>query len=393
MGVGLLALGLLALAPVRAEAAPSPERIDTFDVPTPLVDTTSPGGIVAKRRSAPRVHVLVPEGYDDHPDREYPVLWLLHGANGGSDTWLKPVSSIVKDLGAVVVMPDGGVFGMYMDWWNGGARGGPAWATFHLQVLRQRIEEQYRIRPGRQWHAIAGISMGGQGALRYAALLPGYFGSVAGLSAALPDMRTFEAQGGIAVLPAGAGATGVTYDAIWGPENGAYAKGNNPMDLVANYEHTRMFLTSGNGVHCYQDPTSPNALVLDTITETFLHLQQRPFAAAARGAGADVTAQSTCGSHTFGVWDRAWPEVREWGFFEPVPEDPWRWTYETVATTGEVWGLRFRFAEPPASVVTMRRVGSRLTVSGHGQLELTGSGGCRMALELPYDGTLPTACR
>src|SRR3546814_7766171 len=75
-------------------------------------------------------------------------------------------------------MPDGGVFGMYMDWWNGGRREGPAWASYHLDVLRQTIDDRYNIRPGRRWHAIGGISMGGQGALRYAALLPGYFGSV-----------------------------------------------------------------------------------------------------------------------------------------------------------------------------------------------------------------------
>ena len=76
----------------------------------------------------------------------------------------------------IMVMPDGGQFGMYMDWWNGGVRGAPAWATYHLQVLRQEIERRYPIRRGRRWHAIAGISMGGQGALRYAAMLPGYFG-------------------------------------------------------------------------------------------------------------------------------------------------------------------------------------------------------------------------
>src|SRR5262245_48494014 len=40
-------------------------------------------------------------------------------------------------------MPDGGQFGMYVDWWNGGVRGAPAWATYHLQVLRQEIERRF----------------------------------------------------------------------------------------------------------------------------------------------------------------------------------------------------------------------------------------------------------
>ena len=94
-------------------------------------------------------------------------------------------------------MPDGGKFGMYTDWWNGGRRGDPAWATYHLKVLRRTIERRYRIRPGRRWHAIGGISMGGQGTLRYAAMLPGYFGSAVGFSAAFPDTQSPVAVAGL----------------------------------------------------------------------------------------------------------------------------------------------------------------------------------------------------
>ena len=388
---GLVVTAALAPTPARAAAAPAPARIETFDVATRLVDPSSPGGILQKRRTSPRVHVLLPEGYDDHPGERYPVLWLLHGANGGTDSWLSSIKKLAAGLPAVIVMPDGGQFGMYMDWWNGGTRGGPAWATFHLQVLRQKIEERYRIRPERRWHAIAGISMGGQGALRYAALLPGYFGSVAGFSAALPNMRTPEAEVGLGVLTSAGGAVGVTYDAVYGPPTAPYARGTNPQDLVTNYEHSRIFLTSGLGAHCPQDPI-PQTLAIDTITETFIHLQQGPFAAAARNAGADVTPQTTCGSHTFGVWDRAFAAARAWGFFEPVPEAPHRWTYRTIATTGEAWGLRFRFAQPPSNVVVLRRAGDALRVSGHGRLELRGPEGCHVELDLPYDGRLPAAC-
>lgn len=387
---GLVAVGGLAPAPARAAEEPSAARVETFDVPTPLVDPASPGGVLEKRRANPRVNVLLPEGYDDDPDRRYPVLWLLHGANGGTDTWLPGITKLLDGLPAVVVMPDGGKFGMYTDWWNGGARGDPAWATFHLQVLRQKIEERYRIRPERRWHAIAGISMGGQGALRYGAMLPGYFGSIAGLSAALPNMRSPEGVVGLLALTA---AGGVTYDAVWGPPTGAYARGTNPQDLVSNYEHSRIFLTSGLGVNCPADPIRPEAIWLDTITETFIHLQQAPFTVAARGAGADVTAQTTCGSHTFGVWDRAFPEVRKWGLFEPVPEAPTSWTYRTIATTGEAWSFRFRFTEPPANVVVLQRAGTILRVSGRGRLELSGPEGCRLELDLPYQGRLPKACR
>jgi S-formylglutathione hydrolase FrmB len=35
------------------------------------------------------------------------------------------------------------------------------------------IERRYRIRPQRRWHAIAGLSMGGYGAMYLASQLPG----------------------------------------------------------------------------------------------------------------------------------------------------------------------------------------------------------------------------
>jgi S-formylglutathione hydrolase FrmB len=389
--VVLLAFLLLALAPgTRAETQePVIPNLDTFELPSELIDTTVPGGILEDGRPVPKVHVLLPEGYADHPDDRYPVLWLLHGANGGTDTWIPGITELAAGFPGIIVMPDGGQFGMYTNWWNGGARGDPAWATYHLDLLRQTIEERYRIRPERRWHAIGGISMGGQGALRYAAMLPGYFGSVAAFSAALPDMQSLVAEGGLGLLASGGGAT---YDAVFGPATGAYAEGTSPQALVANLGHTRVYLTSGWGIPCLQDPIRPQTVPLDLITETFLHLQQTPYALAARAAGADVTAVTSCGVHTFEIWDRAIPAAIEWGFFEDVPEDPDTWVHRTIATTGEMWGLRFRFAAPPATVAQFERSGDRLVGSGTGDVVISGPDGCELRVTLPFRQSLPPAC-
>src|SRR3546814_1224008 len=79
-------LGGLALVPAPARAtadaeAPSPARLETFELPSDLVDPASAGGRLEDRRRAPQVHVLLPAGYVHAPDRDYPVLWLLHGAD------------------------------------------------------------------------------------------------------------------------------------------------------------------------------------------------------------------------------------------------------------------------------------------------------------------------
>jgi S-formylglutathione hydrolase FrmB len=384
----LAAVGLLALAPVAAQGA----ELQTFELPSELVDTSTPGGTLEDGRTVPKVHVLLPDGYRADSKRGYPVLWLLHGANGGTDTWIPGITTLAAGLPAIVVMPDGGQFGMYMDWWNGGVRGAPAWTTYHLQVLRQEIDRRYPIRRGRRWHAIAGISMGGQGALRYAAMLPGYFGSVVGFSAAFPDMQAPIAQIGLDLLPVPDRGGRTVYEVIFGSADGAFAEGNSSQALAANYEHLRIYVTSGDGVNCPQDPPGPT-FDLDAATESFINQQQEPFADAVRAAGADVTTVTTCGVHTFGVWDRAFAAAREWSVFEPVPERPQRWVYRTVATEGEMWGLRFRFAAPPSTVAQFERSGRKLAATGSGVVEITGRRGCRFSAELPFERRLPPACR
>jgi hypothetical protein len=229
--------------------------------------------------------------------------------------------------------------------------------------------------------------MGGQGTLRYAALLPGYFGSAVGFSAAFPDTQADVAQAGFDSL----GDEEVTYAAMFGPAAGAYAEGNSPQALARNYAHTRIYLTSGNGTNCPGDPPGPT-FALDGATETVINAQQGPFAAAVRAAGADVTEQTTCGVHTFGVWDRAFPAARAWGLFKPVPERPRRWTYRTVARSGEMWGLRFRFAEPPRAVAVFKRAGRVLTATGRGTVRIRAGRGCRLSGALPFRRRLPARC-
>ena len=384
----IAALGLLALAPVATAGA----ELQTFELPSELVDASTPGGILEDGRTVPKVHVLLPDGYRADSKRGYPVLWLLHGANGGTDTWIPGITTLAAGFPAIVVMPDGGLFGMYTDWWNGGIRGAPAWSTYHLQVLRQEIERRFPIRRGRRWHAIAGISMGGQGALRYAAMLPGYFGSVVGFSPAFCDMQSDIPQIGLNLLPVADLRGRTVYEVIFGSADGAFAEGNSPQALAANYDHLRVYLTSGDGMNCPEDPVTPG-IALDAVTEFLINSLQGPFADAVRAAGADVTAVTTCGVHTFGVWDRAFAAAREWGFFESVPERPQRWVFRTVATEGEMWGLRFRFAAPPSTVARFERSGRKLAATGSGTVEIRGRRGCRFSAELPFERRLPPACR
>ena len=395
VSAGVLVL-ISPVAPSATAGTARGQRIESWTLPSPLVDTRSPGGRLADGRTVPKVNVLLPAGYDNHPRRHYPVLWLLHGAGGGTNNWLGPNVPVARDFAGfpgIIVMPDGGVFGMYLDWWNNGHRGEPAWARYHLTVLKKAVEHRYRIRPARRWHAIAGISMGGQGALRYAEMLPGYFGSVAAFSAAVPDMQSIDARLGVALMGAVDGASaGAGYSAMFGPSRGPYAEGNSPAALVGNLAHTRVFLSSGNGINCPQDPVNLQSIVVDTTVETVVSAQQRSFARSLRAIGAPVTAVSTCGVHTFGVWDRAIAAARRWGMFARPPRPSAHWDYRTIATSGVAWSLAFRFQRPPEQVALFERRGARLSGRGASRVRFTGHG-CGFTRSLPFSLTLPRACR
>ncbi len=389
--VAVLLATTLTTAPGHADPSP---RVVTLNVPSALVDPTALGGTLKDPATGLQVKVLLPAGYDDNPSARYPVLYLLHGANGGSSDYLDQlhVDTLLGSVPAAIVMPDGGTYGMYSNWWDKGALTGPDWTDYHLDVVLPLIEHDFRIRTGRQWHAIAGISMGGQGALRYASMMPGYFGSVAGLSPAVPDMRSPIAYAGLTALVGANGSGLVTYEDIWGPINGYYAKANNPQDLISNVADTRMYLASGDGINCPGDPINPKSIATDIPTEAGIRLLTDRYATLARAGGTQVTQRRTCGVHTWPVWVRDFQDIlAHWDFFGAVPADPSSWTYRTGMRHGSMWQFTFSFAGPMTAVDTFTRAGNLLSGTGAGTVTLS-TDGCTFTVTLPFSRTLPSGC-
>jgi enterochelin esterase family protein len=113
-----------------------------------------------------RMHVYTPPGYERSRDA-YPVLYLLHGAFDGDDSWstVGRAGFILDNLIAggsakpmIVVMPDGHTARF------GGGAGGLDTADFVREFtadIKPYVEGSFRIRRGRAATAIAGLSMGG----------------------------------------------------------------------------------------------------------------------------------------------------------------------------------------------------------------------------------------
>lgn len=133
------------------------------------------------------VRIIVPAGYDPAGERRYPTLYLLHGGLGGFRDWTDQggIEEMTEDLEVIIVTPHGGSGGWYRDWDNFGRGGTPKWETFHLEHLLGWVDSQLRTRSDAEHRAIGGVSMGGYGALSYAARHPDLFAAAVSFSGAV----------------------------------------------------------------------------------------------------------------------------------------------------------------------------------------------------------------
>ena len=131
--------------------------------------------------------IYLPSDYD-YSNREYPVLYLLHGAGDDHTGWIQfgEVKSIADktnkeglSTSMIIVMPDAqtgqkGYFNDINQKWN--------YEDFFFKEFIPFIEKKYRIKSEKRYRAIAGLSMGGGGSFIYALRHPDMFSSACPLS-------------------------------------------------------------------------------------------------------------------------------------------------------------------------------------------------------------------
>jgi S-formylglutathione hydrolase FrmB len=375
--------GLALAAPANAT------RLETFTTTSAYVDPSKqnfnhPPGTDPGRPNALRVNVLLPDGYDGK--RRFPVLYLLHGHGDAYDSWMSPqqgqLTSVAKGFPGIVVMPEG-ARGWYTNWWNGGRRGAPAWERYHLDELIPLIQSRYRILGGRRWHAIAGLSMGGEGAMYYAEQRPGYFGSAASFSGVLNLERP--------EWPTGFDTQGEKHTDVFGDPQAQqfYWAGHSPTALVESLRNTRVFVAVGDGT----PKPGEVSKYFGALSEADLHQHANDFVIAARAQQVDVTYDQRQGIHDWPYWRQHLADALKWGFFGPVAQHPLEWAYTTVAQSSRAWGFRFEFVKPPEAVETFRLEGNRLLGDGAGTVSVRTPGGAVFSAKLPFNVAVPSAPR
>ncbi|MDA3644266.1 esterase family protein [Saccharopolyspora indica] len=301
------ALLLIPVAPASATTVAddgarvvSETRVDdrTIDlvIDSPALGTTAP------------VRLLLPTNYESQPDRLFPQLWLLHGCCSDQDVPPTPdyvawtehtdVAAFTADKDVLVVMPSGGQAGFYSAWRSGA----PDWERFHTSEVRQIVERNYRAN---QTRAVAGLSIGGYGAMAYAFRHKGMFRAAASYSGLPNTLAPGVAQWIQAILV----REGFGPFDLWGSErwNHDVWSEHNPFDHLDDLRGTALYVSAGNG---RPGPLDPSAS--DDPVEMTAYVSSRTFTDVLWLRGIPVTVNYYGnGTHGWPYWERelhtSWP--------------------------------------------------------------------------------------
>lgn len=148
-------------------------RVDTIDVQSTSMNRTL------------RAAVVLPERYKKLKKQPFPVLYLLHGGTGSFRDWLTktPDKTLLHRLAdqynLIIVTPDGDPTSYYFD--------SPLiktsqFETFISKELIDKIDNTYRTVRDRKGRIIAGLSMGGHGAMFISSRHPDLYAAAGSMS-------------------------------------------------------------------------------------------------------------------------------------------------------------------------------------------------------------------
>jgi putative tributyrin esterase len=167
-------------------------------------------------------NIILPRAYSSDVKRRYPVLYLLHGLSGHHDNWTSKtlVAAFSVDRDMIIVTAEGGD-GWYTD---SSAKPNDKYESYIIRELIPEIDEKYRTIADRGHRAVAGLSMGGYGSIKFGLKYPEMFVVAGSFSGALGAASITEKE-----IP---GAIGKSIDAIFGSAGSETRKSNDIFDLV-----------------------------------------------------------------------------------------------------------------------------------------------------------------
>ena len=178
-----------------------------------------------------KIAVVTPRGYQSG-QATYPTMYLLHGGYGKFSDWLMApadkslVHRISDEHNLIIVLPEGGIGGYYLD-----SPVNPAsqYESFITKEVIAKVDGTYRSIKEKTGRVICGLSMGGHGAMYLATRNPQLFCAVGSMSGAL-DIDTDHWD----VTPERRKAIADRQVTVWPPkaENPAFYHNNSVVNMA-----------------------------------------------------------------------------------------------------------------------------------------------------------------
>jgi enterochelin esterase-like enzyme len=205
-----------------------------------------------------QIFVYLPPGYEKNLKMRYPVLYLLHGSGDTAESWTQAGSAnlILDNLVAekraksmIVVMPLGHAvpFGSQRELQT---KNTALMEEYLLKEVIPFVESKYRIAPGRQNRAIAGLSMGGGQALNIGLSHHELFSALGVFSTSgSPEFATkYQA------LLADPKGTNAKLNVFWygcGDKDGVFPRAKELSDLLKKHQIRHTFRVIEGGAHTW----------------------------------------------------------------------------------------------------------------------------------------------
>jgi S-formylglutathione hydrolase FrmB len=232
-------------------------------------------------------NVILPRDYQTSPRTRYPVLYLLHGFGGHYSDWATRtnLADYAAEYRLIVVTPEGNN-GWYTDSVTNPA---DKYESYILEELIPDVDRRFRTIQTRYARGIAGLSMGGYGALKFGLKRPDQFAFAASLSGATATAAwtADDLKGMDAIRDSLFG--------VFGPVGSETRKKNDIFEIVRA-------LTPGRVA------TLPY-FYLDCGTEDFLIEMNQQFAVLLRGKKVAHEYRELPGTHNWAYWDQQVQEV------------------------------------------------------------------------------------
>jgi putative tributyrin esterase len=258
------------------EKAEGPRRYETVQFESRLVGAPLP------------YNVVLPADYNRAASKRkrYPVLYLLHGLGGSAADWVSNrtrLADYAAQYPFIIVVPEG-----KDGWYTDGIAPADKFESYFVEELIPDVDRRFRTIAAREGRAVAGLSMGGYGSLKFGLKHPELFAFAASMSGAL-------------AAPS------------WTPEM--------PLPAFVKPSIARVYGPAGSEVRRANDifritrELAPDAVsrlpyfYLDCGTEDFLISNSRDFSALLIEKKVPHEFRELPGTHSWPYWDRQVQEI------------------------------------------------------------------------------------